>query len=349
MIVQWPAGIKAKGELRHQYTHAIDIVPTVLDVLGIEPPDAINGITQSPIEGISFKYSFDDAAAESRHRTQYYEMFAYRAIYRDGWKAVAPWPFNKPITDEDLKNTQWELYDLRNDYSEAHNVADKYPDKVRELVAYWWVEAARHNVLPLDGRGNLRAAEPKPQITKGRTSYTYYPGTSPVPEAVGADIRNRPYRITAEADIPAGGAEGVLIAEGSIFGGYTLYIKDRKLHHVYNFVGIAEYKISSDRDVPEGKVTLGFEFIKTGDYQGKGVLYINGEKAGEGEMPHTVPIAFSLVGEGLCCGFDSGQAVTQDYQVPFTFTGNLRQVTVEVSGERSRNLQKEVEAALTRE
>jgi arylsulfatase len=349
MIVHWQKGIASHGEIRCQYTHAIDIVPTVLDALGVRPPDEINGVTQSAIEGISFRESFDNASARSRHTIQYYEMFAYRAIYRDGWKAVAPWPFNREITDEDLKNTQWELYDLKNDYSEAHNVAEQYPDKVRELQAYWWVEAARHGVLPLDGRGQQRLTDPKPQITPDRTSYTYYPRTSPVPESVAVNVRNRSHRMIAETVIPPGGAEGVLLAEGSIFGGYAFYVRNRRLHYVQNYVGIKEYRISSDRDLPEGDVTLGFEFSKTGENRGKGTLFINGEKAGEGDIPQTVPISYSLSGEGLCCGYDSAQAVTEDYAAPFTFTAHLKKVTVEVSGAPQRNLEKETQAALARE
>jgi arylsulfatase len=349
LIVHWPKGIKAKGEMRSQYIHAIDLVPTVLESLDMESPGAINGITQSPVEGTSFRYSFDDARAKSRHEIQYYEMFAYRAIYRDGWKAVASWPFGKPITGEDLKNTKWELYDLTNDYSEAHDVADKYPDKVRELVSYWWVEAARHNVLPLDGRAQQRMLDPKPQIAGDRAEYVYYPNTSPVPENTAVNLKNRSYRISADVTIPAGGAEGVLISEGSIFGGFSFYVKNKKLHYVHNYVGVSEYKISSEKEVPEGKVTLRFEFRKTGDYQGKGMLFFNEEKVGEDVIPQTVPLSFSLSGEGLCCGRDSGQPVTEDYAAPFNFTGGLKQVTVEVSGPVSRHPDKETEAALAKE
>lgn len=348
-IVHWPAVIKAKGEVRSQYIHAIDMVPTVMEALGVERPERIQGVTQDPIEGLSFLSSFNDAAASSLRTTQYYEMFAYRAIYHDGWKAVCPWPFNKEISADDLGKSRWSLYNLREDYSECHDLADQYPEKAQEMAVRWWVEAGKHNVLPLDGRGESRLLEPRPKITPDRTAYVYYPGALPVPENVAAPVKNRSHRITAEVEIPDQGVQGVLLSIGSIFGGFSLYVKDRRLHYVHNFVGNAEYKISSGTDVPCGSVTLGFEFIKTGEHQGRGILLINGQTAGEGDIPHTVPDAFTLSGEGMACGYDVGEPVTHDYQSPFRFTGTIKRVIVETGGEAARNVQHESRVAFARE
>ncbi|MCD1294145.1 arylsulfatase [Methanocella sp. CWC-04] len=348
-IVHWPKGIKSKGEVRSQYLHAIDVMPTVLDILNIEHPIVVKGYVQKPIEGVSFGYSFDYEEAPSVRKTQYYEMFSYRAIYHDGWKAVAPWPFGKEVTEEELSRVKWELYHVDEDFSECHDVADRHPEKLQELIETWWMEAGKYHVLPLDGRGQERLAEPRPVMVKDRTKYTYYPGISPVPERVAADVKNRSHSITAHVNIPKGGADGVLLAHGSVFGGYSFYIKDRKLHYVHNYVGITEYRISSEFDVPEGEATLRFEFKKTGDHQGKGILFINGKKAGEGEIPHTVPIAYNLAGEGLCCGYDGGVPVTDDYKSPFKFTGKIKKVTVDISGEKKRDTELETRMAFARE
>lgn len=339
MIVHWPKGIKARGEIRDQYTHAIDIVPTVLEVLGFEPPKEINGITQSAIEGLSFAHTLDNAQAPTKKYEQYYEMLGQRALWHDGWKAVVYHQFDVPVTEETLSTEEWELYRVDPggpepvDRSEVHNLAEKYPAKLQELIERWWVEAGKFKVLPIDGRGVERLATPRPQITPDREQYVYWPGESEIPEAVAVNVKNRSHTITAEVEIPEGGVEGVLLAHGGRFGGYSLYVKDNRLHYVHNWVGRERYKISSDEEPPTGKATLQFRFTKTGEHQGKGALFINGKKVGEGDIPHTVPIAYSLVGEGLCCGYDSGVPVSEDYEAPFTFTGTIKRVIVDVSGE----------------
>jgi arylsulfatase len=336
LIVHWPRGIKARGDIRHQFVHAIDLVPTVLDVLKIEPPAQIKGVAQSPIEGVSFAHTFDDPHAKSKHRTQYFEMFAYRALYHDGWRAVCPWEFQKPITPRDVLTARWELYDLTKDVSESTDVAADHPDKLRELQDMWWTEAAKFNVLPLDGRGSARLLDPRPEITAPRNTFVYLPGGEQVPNHVSAvDVLNRSYAITAEAQLPDKGAEGVLFAQGGRFGGHTLFVKDKKLHYVYNFLGVNETEFVSNEDVPTGKVTLKVDFRKAASKEQLGnggtvTLSINGKAAGSGKLAKTIPYDLAIAGEGLCVGFDGGTPVSAAYQGEFPFTGTIQQVVVSV-------------------
>ena len=365
--VSWPAGIAARGEKRRQYVHAIDVVPTVLEVLGLATPESIRGVPQAPIEGISFAYTFANAGAPSRHLTQYYEMFGHRAIYHDGWKAVCPWPgpsfaeagrgFGEELTAPDLARLEamgWELYHVAVDFSESHNVAAAHPDKLSEMVARWWTEAGKYNVLPLDGRGQSRFAEPRPQIEAERTHYTYYPGGAAIPERQAAMVKNRAHKITAHVEIPAGGAEGVLLQQGGRFGGYAFGLKNHRLHYVHNYLGVARYVISSDRAVAPGAHTLAFAFEKTGEpdlRSGKGAagigrLYIDGEQVGEGEIPVTVPMTYALTGGGLTCGRSEGTPVIEGYAPPFAFTGTLKRVVVDVSGAPVHDLESEGRIAM---
>ncbi len=337
MIVHWPKGIAAKGEVRHQYAHAIDVLPTMLESLGIQRPDEIGGVTLNPVEGTSFAYSFAAPDEPSHHQTQYFEMMGSRAIYHDGWKAVTFHPImglgydgsdpRKPF-HEDV----WELYHVAEDFSECHNLADEHPEKLRELIDRWWAEAGRYQVLPLDNRGINRGGR-----REYRDRYIYHAGGSSITEDVAVNVRNRSHYITATAHIPDAGAEGVLLAHGSYFGGYSFCIKDRRLTYYYNFLGLDEYKIVSDIEVPAGDVRLGYEFTKTERFQGVGALYINGNKVGERELPRTIPFRISLAGEGLCCGWDSGLPVTHEYEAPFTFTGTIHEVVVDVTGEPFRD------------
>ncbi len=277
-IVHWPRGIKARGEVRPQYAHAIDMVPTVLDALGLEPPTQIRGATQAPIEGVSFRHTFDDAKAEGHHKTQYFEMFAHRAIYHDGWRAVCPFPGTSfaeakvffgqlPLTEEKLRELDaksWELYNVAEDFAETKNLAGEQRDKLIEMIALWYAEAGKYNVFPLDSRGTARFADERPQLTRERKSYVYFPHTQAVPENVAVKVLNRAHSITAEVEIPKGGAEGVLLCHGGNTGGYSLFVKDQKLHYVHNYVGAEEYHVESSASVPEGKCELRFEFDPTG-------------------------------------------------------------------------------------
>lgn len=353
-IVHWPKGIKTKGEIRHQYAHAIDMVPTTLDALGIDPPAQIRGVTQSPFAGASFAHTFGDAKAESRRKTQYFEMFAHRSIYHDGWRAVCPFPGTSfveakagfgqlTLTEEKLRALDakgWELYNLTDDPTESNNIADKNRDKLIEMIAIWYAEAGKYNVLPLDSRGTMRFADERPQLTKERTTYVYYPDTQSIPENVAARLLNRAHSITAEVEIPKGGAEGVLVCHGGIVGGYTLFVKDGKLHYVHNYVGAEEFHVESNQQIPEGRLKLSYEFEPTGKPDlakgkgtpGKAQLYINEKLVGEIAVPYTVPLALGI-GSGLMVGRNAGSSVSVLYDPPFAFTGTIFAVTVDVSGQ----------------
>ena len=368
-VVHWPKGITAKGEVRAQYAHAIDMVPTVLEALGIEAPDSIKGVTQSPIEGHSFAHAFDQKAAPSRHITQYFEMMGHRSIYHDGWRAVCPWPgtsfkeagafFGAPI-DKDkltaLDATGWELYHVEKDFAENHNLAATNKAKLIEMIATWYVEAGKYNVLPVDSRGTARFADPRPQIAVARTSYTYYPGTQMVPINAGPTVLNRPHSITADAEIPKGGAEGALLSAGDVQGGFSFYVQGGKLHYVYNYVGSEFYHVESDVPVPAGRHKLRFEFELTGKPDiakgkgapGRGQLYIDGKLVGVADIPLTMPLSLGL-GGGMVCGADAGSPVWDKYKPPFKFTGTLHGVTVDVSGELIKDADAEVRMLLARQ
>jgi arylsulfatase A-like enzyme len=352
-VVHWPKGIKAKGELRTQYAHAIDMVPTVLEALGIEAPTSIKGVTQAPIEGLSFAHALNDA----------------QAIYHDGWRAVCPWPgpsfkeagmfFGAPIdkdklTELDAKN--WELYHIDKDFAENHDIAAENRAKLIEMIATWYVEAGKYQVLPVDSRGVMRFADERPKIAAARTSVTYYPGTQPVPINACPNVLNRPHSITAEVEIPKGGAEGVLFSAGDVQGGFSFYMQNGKLHYVYNYVASQFFHVESNVPVPEGRHTLGFEFevtgkpdIKTGKgAPGRSQLYIDGKLVGQGDIPLTMPLSLGL-GGGFVCGADSGSPVWNKYKPPFVFTGTLYSATVDVSGELIKDDEAAMRAVMARQ
>lgn len=338
-IVHWPKGFKAKGEIRHQFVHAIDLVPTVLEAAKIKMPTSINGVAQTPLEGVSFAKTFDDPKAKLVREAQYFEMFAQRAIYEDGWRAYAYWPFGKQITGKDLAQTKWKLYNIDEDFSESTDLAAKHPEKVRELEQKWFAQASKYKVLPLDGSSIERLVTPRPQMSAPRDVYVYVPHTGEVGSANAVDLRNRSFTVTAEAVIPKAGAQGVLLADGSSFAGYSFFVnKDQKLQYSHNYLGLEEFKIISTEKVPAGKVSLRVEFVRTGapDFKvGKGApgdvkLFINGKQVGEGKIPVTCPLHFGLSGDSLCCGWDSVSPVSADYRGEYHFTGALRQVTVNV-------------------
>jgi len=368
-IVHWVNGIKTKGEVRTQYTHAIDMVPTVLEALDLEPPTSIKGVTQSPLEGVSFADAFDNAEAPNQHNTQYFEMLGHRSIYHDGWRAVCPWPgtsftesgrtFGTPITAQQLTEldaTAWELYHVAEDFAENYNVADENRARLIEMIAQWYVEAGKYNVLPLDGRGQQRFADERPQIASDRTSYTYYPGTQEVPVNAAAKIINRPHSITADVEIPEGGAEGVLISQGGIDGGYTFYIKDGKLQYLYNYVARTFFHAESTTTVPEGRHQLRYEFEVTGEADvlngkgapGRGQLYIDGQLVGQVDMDVTNPIMLGLA-SGVAIGADPGSPVTDLYKGPFDFNGVIHKVTMDVSGDLIQDTEAEMRSIMARQ
>jgi arylsulfatase len=368
-IVHWPKGIKKTGEIRTQYAHCIDMTPTVLECLGIQPPQQIRGVTQSPIQGLSFAYTFNNPKADSRHRTQYFEMFAHRSIYHDGWRAVCPVPgpsfaeaklgFGQMVLTEDklreLDAHGWELYHVAEDFAETNNLAQQHRDKLIEMIAIWYVEAGRYDVLPLDSRGVLRFAEPRPQLAEGRQHYVYYPDTAAVPESVAVKVLNRSHSITAEVEITDNN-QGVLLCQGGCVGGFSLFIKDRKLHYVHNYVGTQEFHVVSGEEVPHGKSQVRYEFEPTGGPDiahgkgapGRGQLYINGKLVGQADIPVTIPLLMGL-GEGLTCGRDQGSPVSSEYQSPFPFTGKMQKVEVDVSGELIQDQEAEMRAIMAKQ
>jgi len=358
-IIHWPKGLEASGEIRRQYVHAIDITPTILDVLGIEAPAAIKGVTQSAMHGSSFKHTLGDAASASAHETQYYEMLGNRAIYNRGWKAVTyhgtagmiydgvtdP---SKPF-DEDV----WELYHVEKDFSESTDLAAEHPEKLRELQDLWWVEASKNNVLPIDAGSIGRAAARRPRPSAGRKRFAYYPGGAPVESAVAANMKNRSHSMTADVVIPEGGAEGVLVAVGGRFGGWSLFVKDGRLKYAYNFLGRRMQTVQSERPVPAGHHLLASSFEKTGQqpFGAGGVvrLFIDGEQAGEMTLPFTIPV-LAGAGESLQVGCDVGAPVTEEYTAPFRFTGTLYRVVVDLQGhEPPRDLEQEAVVEMARQ
>jgi arylsulfatase len=353
MIVSWPNRISDTG-VRRQYTHAVDIVPTVYECLRIELPEVVNGYTQYPIEGVSFASTFADAEATTGKATQFYSMLGTRAIWHDGWKATAVAPA-APNTWNDFATQRWELYDTVNDPSECHDLAGAQPDKLQELIGLWWHEAGRHGALPLETRNALEIlGTERPQLTKPRTRYVYYPGGSEIPESVAPNIRNRSYTIAVEATIDTEEAGGVLFAQGARFGGHALYIKDRKLRYVYNFAGLQEQMVVADEPIPLGHQVFSASFERGGDgmpAEGVLTLHIGEEKVGEGRIK-TQPGKFSLAGEGLNLGKDGGEAVSDDYpgESPWAFVGGtIAKTVIDVSGQPFVDLANEARMAFARD
>ncbi|HTZ63994.1 MAG TPA: arylsulfatase [Solirubrobacteraceae bacterium] len=352
MIVSWPAQIKKRG-IRTQYLHAIDIVPTIYDCLGVEMPEVYRGATQVPLEGESFKATFDDPLAKGKE-TQFYSMLSTRGIYHDGWKAASVTPAT-PDGWADFTNQRWELFNTETDPSECHDLAEKEPKKLNELISLWWSEAGKYNALPLESRTALDIlTTERPQLAKPRDQYEYYPGCAEVPESVAVNVRNRSYAIVADVTIDTKEAGGVLFAHGCRFGGHALYIKDGKLKYDYNYVGEEDQYVVSDKPLPTGDVRLSARFEKEGDKQpttGTLSLYFGQEKVGEGKIK-TQPGKFSLAGEGLNIGRDGGEPVTRDYpgDAPWAFTGGtIHKVIVNVSGAPLVDVEKELIAAFARD
>jgi arylsulfatase len=354
LLIAWPKGIRAKGQVRHQYCHAIDIVPTIYDLLGVEMPEEVKGYKQIALEGVTLRSTFENAQAPAPKETVFFSMLGSRAIWHKGWKAVTVHPtiFGWGHFDHD----RWELYNTDTDPTEMHDLASEHPEKVRELVNLWFYEAGKYNGLPLDDRTAVEIlSDPtRPQVAPPRDRYIYYPDSSEIPENASVNIRNRSYTITVEADIETQEANGVLFSHGARFGGHSLYVKEGKLKYAYNYVGDKEQMIESTRPIPTGKVLLSAAFNREGDAMpaaGTLSLYINKEKVGEGKIM-TQPGNFSLAGEGLNVGKDTGIPVTGDYagSRPYPFTGGrILKMIVDVSGDSFLDLEKEAVAMMSRE
>ncbi|MDJ0419376.1 arylsulfatase [Rhodococcus opacus] len=355
-IISWPAGITARGEIRDQYHHATDVVPTLLDCLGIELPDTVKGYTQHPIQGVSMRYSFDAATIPTAKHTQFYSMLGTRGIWHDGWKAVTTHPAISGWSH--FPEDAWELYHTETDRSELHDRAAEEPGRLAELVGLWFHEAGANQALPLDDRLPIEILlTPRPQLTPPRNRYVYRPGGAEVPESVAVSVRNRSYSIGALVDIPGPGAAGVLFSHGGRFGGHALYVKDNRLHYVYNFLGSEQQLIRADEELPTGEnLILAASFDKDGEdppghAHGVLSLYYGDRKVAEGRI-HTQAGKFGIGGEGLNAGHDAGEPVTDDYPgtAPWAFTGGtLNRVAVDVSGEPFVDLEREAAAMLSRE
>jgi hypothetical protein len=337
-IVHWPRGIKAKGEIRSQFHHVIDIAPTVLEAAGLPEPTIVHGVAQKPLEGVSMVHSFDDAKAAERHETQYFEMMGNRGIYHKGWTAVTkhrtPWvtgAANLPAFDDD----NWELYDTNKDWSQARDLAKENPKKLHELQRLWLIEAVKYNVLPLDDRFAERANPEiagRPQLVHGNRQLLFG-GMGRLSENSIVNFKNKSHAVTAEVVVPKSGAEGVIVAQGGITGGWSLYAKGGKLKYCYNFYGLEYYYVESTRAIPSGKHQVRMEFAYDGGGLAKGgniSLYLDGKKFGEGRVEQTEPLVFSA-DETCDIGMEAGSPVTKDYGPNGTrFSGTVNGVEIDV-------------------
>jgi arylsulfatase A-like enzyme len=324
LIISWPRGIAARGEVREQYAHVTDIMPTMLEVLRIDPPSDIGGVAQSPIHGVSFAHTFGSPDAATKKRVQYYEMLGSRAIWSDGWKAVTEQDQSVALTEDLLDAQRWELYHVAVDPSETEDLAQRHPEKLRELIDLWWVEAGRNNVLPLESRAIRKPTRP-PQAR-----YEYRAWAAPVPATLAVNVFDRSHRITAHVVTPDRGAEGVLLAHGGGgYGGYALYVSDGRLRYTFRNGGKERYDAVSTEQVPPGSRTLAMEFTRVGERRGVARLSIDGRDVGAVEIPRMTSLMAANADEGLCCGYDSGLPVG-DYVTPFRFSGTIERVVVEV-------------------
>jgi hypothetical protein len=357
-VIHWPKAIKANGEIRTQYHHLIDIAPTVLEAAGLPQPKIVNGTPQKPIEGVSMAYTFNDVQAKSPHTVQYAEFQGNRGIYKDGWYALTlhrvPWePQPRSTFDQD----KWELYNTAEDFSCAIDLAAKYPEKLKEMQAAFLTEAVKYNVLPLDDRAQERfnpAIAGRPDLLAGRTSLTVYPGMIGMKENAFINVKNRSHSITADVEIPKTGAAGVIIAQGGIHAGWSLYVKDRKLKFAYNYLGSVTTLASAER-LPAGRVTLSYDFAYDGGKPGSGgtgSIFINGQKVATGRIKRTIPFLFGT--ETADVGMDLYTPVTSDYpKGKNSFTGKINKVTIllkkmspadEAAAEKAAGVSDEVDA-----
>ncbi|WP_423823703.1 arylsulfatase [Salinisphaera sp. SPP-AMP-43] len=354
LIVSWPKGMQARGEIRHQYHHSTDIVPTILDVCGLEMPDTYRGVQQYPLSGVSMRYSFDaDADGPTQKQRQYFAMLGSRGIWEDGWRAGA---VHAPLSGRGhFDQDRWELYHVAEDRSESTDLAETYPDKLEHLKQVWMDEARKNLVLPLDDRPavEILSGIERPSSEAPQDRYIYYPDTTAVPEGVAVNLRGRSYKILANVEVGEN-TSGVIFAHGSRFGGHSLFIKDKKLYYVYNFLGIPpEQKLVSSEELTPGQYTLGVAFNREtagqyGESHGIAQLYIDDKMVAEGPM-RTQTGKFTLCGDGLCVGRDSADAVASEYtpETQGEFTGGTIQfVEVSVEQQQYRDLEQEMAAAM---
>jgi arylsulfatase A-like enzyme len=336
-IVSWPGGIRARGEIRSQFAHVIDVAPTILEAAGLPEPTFVNGVQQKPYEGVSMSYAFDDADAGERHTTQYFEMFCNRGIYHEGWTAgtkhLTPWLMvgqERVPLDDDV----WELYDTSTDWTQSRNLAAQHPEKLAELQRLFLIEATKYNVLPLDDRGIERALAEiagRPTLVQGDRQLLFG-GMGRLSENSVVSIKNKSHAVTAEIELPDEGAEGVLVAQGGSIGGWSLYLKEGKPRYCYNLLGLQRFYVDSDTRVPAGRHQVRMEFEYDGPGMGKGgtaTLYLDGVEVGSGTIEATAAMIFSA--DDTCdVGRENGALVADDYPVPNAFTGEINWVEIDV-------------------
>lgn len=351
-VVRWPRHVAA-GAIRHQFAHAIDVAPTVLELLDVVSPSAIDGVVQSHLDGTSFAYLLEPGAdaAPERHETQYFEMFGSRAIYHRGWKAVAFHPVG-PLYDDQNPNDpfdrdRWELYDVIADPTETTDLADEHPELLAELIERWWVEAERNDVLPLDNRVLWALVHPKPARFPARERYRYFPGGAPVPETVAVNVRNRSHAIIVDVVVPDRGSNGVLLALGSALGGWSLQVLDGRVRYVHNLYGKERHVVVATDPLVAGAHRVVYDLEKDDGPGGTGTITIDGVVTGGGIIPRFTPSGFNGVGAGLTCGYELGPAIGEGYAAPFPFTGTIVLATVEVRGPVVRDPLAELEAILS--
>lgn len=352
MVVTWPKVIKGKGELRTQWHHVIDIAPTILEAAGLPEPKTVDGITQTPMEGVSLYYTFNDPKAADRHKTQYFEIVGNRAIYHDGWFAgtvhKAVW---ESVPRATLEQDKWELYDTRTDFSLANDLATKYPEKLKQMQDLFMQEAVKYQVLPIDDRIQERMNAEiagRPDLMAGRTSLTVYEGMIGMSENVFINVKNQTHAITAEIQVPKNGAEGVILAQGGRFGGWSLYLKDGKPTFTYNWLGLKRYTIAASNKLTGGNHHIRYEFDYDGGGYGKGGtcrLMVNGDKVAEGRVDSTHGFVFSP-DEGADVAQDGETPVVENYGIsaPYKFTGQIGKVTVDLFKKNPED-QKKADAA----
>ena len=337
LVISWPAKIKEHGGVRTQFHHITDIMPTILEVAGIHAPDTLNGVAQKPIEGVSMVYTFNDAKAPDRRKSQIFELVSNRGMYQGGWMAssLAYLPWAATRTGYDPDKAKWELYKIDKDFSQADDLAAKNPDKLKELVDLWWAEAARHDVLPLDWRSVERLSEQitgRPTLASGRKTFVYNTPLVALPEGSAPDLKNKSFTITAEVEIPSDGGDGMIFTQGGITAGWGFYLSKGKLVGLHNYIGLERYRAVSTENVSTGKITLTFDFKYDGGGMSKAgtiTLLANGKKMGEARVDKTAGFKYSLY-EGQDIGEDSGSPVDFDYTPPFKFKGRIEKVTVEL-------------------
>lgn len=361
-IISWPKGIATRGETRSQYAHAIDMTPTILAVLGYAPPDTLKGVAQEAMAGASLAATFANADAPAPRDLQYYEMYGSRAIYYRGWKAetfhaIPGVPSDGPGNPfAPFMDDKWELYHVADDFAECRDLAAAEPQQLQLLIGLWFAEAGKYDVLPLHA-AQRKGQRPKPY--GDRHQYIYWPDTTHIDNEAAVNVRMRPFSVVAIVDMPEGGAEGVLIAQGGKFAGWSLFIQDSKLIYEHNYLGLEHYRVVAEQPIPTGPGEFGVEFNVTGQFEltpeltrsgvqgasGEATLFINHQPVGKGTIAKTVPFGWSLSGEGLCCGYDSETAVSSLYRPPFRFTGTINRVVVSVSGQPFVDIAHDVESA----